>query len=122
MASAHIRDRIKGLERIKAKNLIPNDHNWRIHPSEQQSALKGILSEIGFAGAILVRPLEDGKYQIIDGHLRAKTAPTMEIPVLVTDLTAEEADKLLLTYDPLRLRIHAARGASARTRRLWRRD
>ncbi len=101
MALSYIRDRIKGFERIKAKDLLPNDHNYRIHPVEQQSALKGILNEIGFAGAILVRPLEDGKYQIIDGHLRAKTAPNMDIPVLVTDLTAEEADKLLLTYDPI---------------------
>jgi ParB-like chromosome segregation protein Spo0J len=101
VALSYIRDRIKGFQRIKAKDLLPNERNWRIHPPEQESALKGILSEIGFAGAILVRPVVGGKFQIIDGHLRAKTAPNMDIPVLVTDLSPEEADKLLLTYDPI---------------------
>src|SRR5271156_5859594 len=101
MALSQIRDRIKGFQRIKAKDLLPSPNNWRVHPPEQASALKGVLDEIGFAGAILVRPVDGGKYQIIDGHLRAKTAPNMDIPVLVTDLSAEEADKLLLTYDPI---------------------
>ena len=38
---------------------------------------------------------------LIDGHLRAETAPDMMVPVLVLDVTEEEADKLLLTLDPL---------------------
>src|ERR1700687_1338378 len=101
MALSHIRDRIQGFLRIKAKDLLPSPHTWRVHPPEEASALKGIRDEIGFPGAILVRPVEGGKYQIIDGHLRAKTAPNMDIPVLVTDLSLEEADKLLLTYDPI---------------------
>jgi len=96
-----IKDRVKGFERVRAKDLIPNESNWRVHGKEQTSALKGLLSEIGFAGAILVRPLPDGKFQIIDGHLRAKTAPHMMVPVLVTDLSEEEAQKVLLTFDPI---------------------
>lgn len=42
-----------------------------------------------------MRPVDGGKYQIIDGHLRAKRAPNMEIPVLVTDLSPEEAERKL---------------------------
>ena len=38
---------------------------------------------------------------LIDGHLRAETTPDSEVPVLVLDVTAEEADKILLTLDPL---------------------
>jgi hypothetical protein len=38
---------------------------------------------------------------IIDGHLRAETAPESMVPVLVLDVTEAEADKLLLTIDPL---------------------
>jgi DNA modification methylase len=45
--------------------------------------------------------LADGTLELIDGHLRAETTPDMEVPVLVLDVTAEEADKLMLTLDPL---------------------
>ena len=37
---------------------------------------------------------------IIDGHLRAEITPDAMVPVLVLDVTEEEADKLLLTLDP----------------------
>src|SRR6185437_4536897 len=34
-------------------------------------------------------------------HLRAETTPDAEVPVLVLDLTADEATKLLTVLDPL---------------------
>jgi hypothetical protein len=39
--------------------------------------------------------------ELIDGHLRAETTPDQEVPVLVLDLSAAEADKLLAVLDPL---------------------
>jgi DNA modification methylase len=48
-----------------------------------------------------VRELPTGKFMLLDGHLRAETTPDMEVPVLIVDLNDEEADKLLLTLDPL---------------------
>lgn len=96
-----IRDRVKELRRVRASELIPNSKNWRTHPKNQKDALKGLLTEIGFAGAVLARELEDGTLQLVDGHLRAETTPDMEIPVLVLDVTEAEADLLLATYDPL---------------------
>jgi hypothetical protein len=50
---------------------------------------------------LLVRPLDDGTLELIDGHLRAELTPEMEVPVLVLDVTAAEADKLLALHDPL---------------------
>ena len=38
--------------------------------------------------------------QLIDGHLRADVDPSVEWPVLVLDVTEEEADKILATHDP----------------------
>ena len=38
---------------------------------------------------------------LIDGHLRAETTKRATVPVLVLDVTEAEADKLLLTLDPL---------------------
>ena len=95
-----VRDRIRELRRVKARDLIPNERNWRLHPPQQADALRGILAEVGYADALLVRETPDGLV-IIDGHLRAETTPDMEVPVLVLDVTEEEADKLLLTLDPL---------------------
>jgi hypothetical protein len=96
-----IRDRIKELRRVKAESLRPNPRNWRTHPPEQQDALRGVLAEIGYASALLVRELADGTLMLIDGHLRAETTPEMTVPVLVLDVDEAEADKILLTHDPL---------------------
>lgn len=96
-----IRDRIKELRRVKASDLVPNPRNWRTHPQGQQDALRGILAEVGYADALLVRECEDGTLMIVDGHLRADTTPTQKVPVLVLDVSEEEADKLLVSLDPL---------------------
>jgi hypothetical protein len=97
----HIRDRIKELRRVRASDLLPNPRNWRTHPAAQQNALRGLLAEVGYANALLARELTDGSLMLVDGHLRAETTPEAIVPVLVLDVTEAEADKLLLTLDPL---------------------
>jgi hypothetical protein len=97
----HIRDRIKELRRIAASELRPNPRNWRTHPAAQRDALRGVLAEVGYADALLARELPDGALELVDGHLRAETTPDALVPVLVLDVTEEEADKILLTLDPL---------------------
>jgi ParB-like chromosome segregation protein Spo0J len=99
--SLAIRDRIKELRRVKASELAPNPLNWRTHPKEQADALRGLLAEVGIAGAVLAREQADGTLQLIDGHLRAQTLGDKEIPVLILDVDQDEAAKILETYDPL---------------------
>src|SRR5215218_5721491 len=96
-----IRDRIKELRRVRAGDLRPNPRNWRLHPTEQQDALRGVLAEVGFAAALLARELPDGTLMLVDGHLRAETMPDAIVPVLVLDVDEQEADKILLTHDAL---------------------
>jgi ParB-like nuclease family protein len=96
-----IRDRIKELRRVPAGELRPNPRNWRVHPPQQQDALRGVLAEVGYADALLARELSDGTLVLIDGHLRAETTPDAVVPVLVLDVNENEADKILLTHDPL---------------------
>jgi DNA modification methylase len=98
---SHIRDRIKELRRVRAGDLVASPNNWREHPKAQRDALVGLLNEIGYADAALARLLPDGRLGVVDGHLRQSLDPDQEIPVLVLDLTEEEADKLMLTLDPL---------------------
>jgi site-specific DNA-methyltransferase (adenine-specific)/modification methylase len=96
-----IRDRVRELRRVRAGDLTPNPKNWRTHPQAQADALRGILAEVGYADALLARELPDGSLILVDGHLRAETTPEQEVPVLVLDIDEAEADKLLLSLDPL---------------------
>jgi DNA modification methylase len=97
----NIRDRIKELRRVPANELRPNPRNWRTHPEKQLNAIRGVLAEVGFAGAELARELEDGTLELIDGHARAEVAGTAEVPVLVLDVNEAEANKILATFDPI---------------------
>jgi ParB-like chromosome segregation protein Spo0J len=123
----NIRDRVIEFIRVPASSLRPSPRNWRTHGTAQRDALKGILAEVGYAGAQLARRLPDGSLELIDGHLRAETVTDQPIPVLVTDVNEDEAAKLLATYDPNRRWLVPTRpssmscfGASAPgTMRLW---
>lgn len=96
-----IRDRIRELRRVPARELVPNPKNWRLHPEKQSALLAGTLREIGYADALLARENEHGQLVLIDGHLRAETTPDAVVPVLVLDVSESEADKLLALIDPL---------------------
>lgn len=95
-----LRDRVIDFRRVKARDLVPHPRNWRMHPKAQSAALKGVLEEVGVADALLAYE-RDGKLTVIDGHLRKDTAPDHEWPIVVLDVTDEEADYLLATHDPL---------------------
>ena len=96
-----IRDRISGLQRIRAGDLVPHPGNWRTHPERQRQALQGVLESIGYADAVLARRLPGGQLGLIDGHLRADLDPDQRIPVLVLDVDDQEALAILATHDPL---------------------
>ena len=96
-----VRDRIREFRRVPASELKWHPLNWRTHPTRQRCALSGVLKEIGYAGALLARECADGSLELIDGHLRAAVTPDQEVPVLVLDVTEQEAATLLATHDPL---------------------
>lgn len=97
----NVRDRIKDLRRVPARDLVVNPRNWRKHPAAQAEALRGLLDQIGYADALIARELPDGQLMLIDGHLRAETTPEQRVPVLVLDVNEAEADMILATLDPL---------------------
>jgi hypothetical protein len=97
-----IRDRVQELKRVSASELLDHEGNPRSHPIAQRNAFRGILAEIGIAGALLgyYSDRNDGKLTLVDGHMR-KAEHAGEWPVLILDLTDQEADKLLAFYDPI---------------------
>src|SRR6266536_6382804 len=96
-----MRDRILELTRCRAGDLIANPANYRKHPKAQREALRGVLEEIGYAAALIARRDADGSLTLIDGHLRADLDPEQLVPVLVLDVSEEEAEKLLASMDPI---------------------
>lgn len=96
----HIKDRIKELRRVKASDLEAHPRNWRTHPKDQRDYMTAILKEVGYADALLAYEHE-GKLRLIDGHLRQEITPDQEVPVLVVDVSEEEAEKILITHDPV---------------------
>jgi len=95
-----MRDRIVELVRVRAGDLVDHPANWRRHPERQRAALAAMLQEIGYANALVARR-EGDALVLIDGHLRKSLDADQIVPVLVLDVTAEEAEKLLLTLDPI---------------------
>ena len=96
-----IRNRIKGHRRVRARDLVPHEWNFRLHPESQQAAPRAVYEEVGFARSLLAYELPDGRLKLIDGHLRRDLDPDMEVDVEILDVNDEEARALLLSIDPL---------------------
>jgi hypothetical protein len=95
------RNRIVGHVTVPARELVPHPLNFRRHPKAQRAALAASYAEVGFARSLLGYRREDGRIQLIDGHLRAEFDPDREVTVELLDVNEDEARKLLLTIDPL---------------------
>jgi hypothetical protein len=106
------RNRIKSLEYVDAADLVAHPGNWRDHPAAQAEAMRGVLAEVGIAGALLAYRSErqGGALVVIDGHLRKDAAP-QKWPVLILDVDDTEADFILATHDPLAAMATADAGA-----------
>lgn len=96
-----LRDRIVELRRVPASTLKAHPENWRDHSDAQRRALQGVLEKIGFIDVVLARVDEAGELELFDGHLRREIMGDEEVPVLITDLTREEARFMLTALDPL---------------------
>ena len=78
-----------------------NPRNWRIHPLNQQNALKGVLEEVGYVQEVIINKRTGN---LVDGHLRCQLAARegeKEIPVKYVDLSEEEEALILSTIDPI---------------------
>jgi DNA modification methylase len=101
MAGAGWQNRIVDHAEIAPAGLVPNPRNWRTHPPEQQRALGGALSEVGWVTGVVVNRTTGN---VVDGHLRIELAlarhePT--VPVTYVELTEAEEALVLATLDPI---------------------
>lgn len=94
------KNRIVGYEEVDAAKLLANPKNWRLHPSQQRKALKGVLDSVGFVQSVVVNK---NTGHLVDGHLRVELAKSRGevVPVVWVDLTAQEEQAMLAALDPL---------------------
>ena len=100
---SQFRDRIVEVKKVKSRELLDNENNWRVHPLAQRESMTGILTEVGKTDVLLAYYSErhENKLTLFDGHLRKALDPNEEWTVAITDLSDAEADKMLLVLDPL---------------------
>lgn len=105
-----IRNRIVEIRKVRLGDVAHNPRNWRGHGDGQRDSFRGVAREIGWAGVPLVYNSErTNTLTYVDGHMRKEELPDLEAEVAVTDLTDEEADLLLATYDPIGQQAYADR-------------
>jgi DNA modification methylase len=95
------RNRIVGHADVPPAELVPNPRNWRTHPAEQQRALAGALTEVGWVGEVLVNRTSG---RVVDGHLRIELALDRQepaVPVTYVELTEDEERLVLASLDPI---------------------
>lgn len=84
------------LEWVEAETLQDNPRNWRRHPEKQMAALRDVIAEVGWAGALLYN---ERTGRLLDGHARKKLGGL--VPVLIGSWTEEQERTILATLDPL---------------------
>lgn len=75
------------------------DHPFKVRIDEKMMEMIGSVREYGVLSPAVVRPKEDGTYEMIAGHRRklaSQMADRPDIPCIVRDLTDEEATIIMV--------------------------
>lgn len=92
---------------ISEINDFPN-HPFKVKIDENMSDLVDSIKEHGVLVPALVRPKEDGTYEMVAGHRRkfaSELADLEEIPCIIRDLTDDEATLIMVDSNLQRERI-----------------
>ncbi len=99
-SSQEDRDKIATVRNIDIDNIVDfPDHPFKVRQDDNLNKMVESINEMGVLNPIIVRPLENGKYQMISGHRRkfaSKLANKDNIPAIVKDLTDDEATILMV--------------------------
>ena len=93
------KNRIIGSGEEPLDQILFNPRNWRVHPLNQQNALKGVLEEVGWVQEVIINQRTG---HLVDGHLRCQLAAregAKTIPVKYVDLSEEEEAQIQKAYE-----------------------
>ena len=88
------------IEQIKVSELRPFEaYPFKVQHDEQLEELTASIALEGVITPLMVRPYEEGGYEIISGHRRyeaCKMAGIEEVPAIVRDMSRDEATVLMV--------------------------
>ena len=91
---------LERVQNIRVSELVPfKDHPFKVVDDEAMLRTTESIAQYGVLTPLIVRPLEDGGYEIISGHRRAHAAELAgltEVPVLVRQMDDDAATVLMV--------------------------
>lgn len=92
-------NRIVGYRDVDVSEILFHPLNYRVHPTNQQDALNGVLDKVGVIQNVVIN---ERTGRMLDGHLRAtlaERAGQTTIPATIVDLSEDEERLVLATLD-----------------------
>ena len=93
-------NQLERVQKIPISELKPfQNHPFKVVDDEAMLRTTESIAQFGVLTPLIARPLEEGGYEIISGHRRvhaAEAAGLMEVPVIVRDMTDDEAVVLMV--------------------------
>ena len=91
---------LERVQKIPISELRPfQNHPFKVVDDEAMLRTAESIAQFGVLTPLIARPLEEGGYEIISGHRRvhaAEAAGLTEVPVIVRDMTDDEAVVLMV--------------------------
>ena len=88
------------IQQLPLSDLVPfKDHPFRVVDDDRMMETVESVKDYGVLVPIIVRPMEDGTYEIVSGHRRKRAcelAGVQDIPAIVRDLDDDEATIIMV--------------------------
>ena len=105
------------IQQLPLSELVPfKDHPFRVVDDDRMKETVESIWEYGVLVPIIVRPMDDGSYEIVSGHRRKRAcelAEVEEIPAIVRDLDDDEATIIMVDSNLQRENILPSERAKA---------
>lgn len=105
------------IQQLPLSELVPfKDHPFRVVDDDRMKETVESIQEYGVLVPIIVRPMDDGSYEIVSGHRRKRAcelAEVEEIPAIVRDLDDDEATIIMVDSNLQRENILPSERAKA---------
>lgn len=102
---------------LRLSDLVPfKDHPFRVVDDDRMMETVESVKEYGVLVPLIVRPIEDGLFEIVSGHRRKRAcelAGIEEIPVIIRDLDDDEATIIMVDSNLQRENILPSERAKA---------
>lgn len=105
------------IQKLQLTDLVPfKDHPFRVEDDDRMMETVESVKEYGVLVPIIVRPLEDGNYEIVSGHRRKRAcelAGIDDIPAIIRELDDDEATIIMVDSNLQREKILPSERAKA---------